>query len=79
MTYNKLREVTSELVTAVLHNKSQYNNVLRHLTEWVRKIRRKESFQPTFIKVTGQVHSTTKNGSTLTFVLFPEYYHTTIG
>ena len=41
VTYNKLREITSELVTAVLHNKSQCNNVLSHLTEWVRKIRRK--------------------------------------
>lgn len=54
VTYNKLREATSELVTAVLNNKSQCNNALIHLMEWVRKIRQQGNFQPTFIQVLAQ-------------------------
>ena len=37
ITYTKLRNVTSQLFTAVLYDKAQCNNALIYLTEWLRK------------------------------------------
>ena len=77
VTYGQLCNVTSELVTAVVNDKKNSQNVVHFLTQWIRRIRLKEECAPTFIElgaIDRQVNNTTNNSSELEGGALPATY-----
>ena len=77
VTYGQLCDVTSELVTAVVHDKKNSQNVVHFLTQWIRRIRLKEECAPTFIElgaIDKQVNNATNNSSELEGGALPATY-----
>ena len=47
-TYSQLCEITSQLVITVVNSKEKSNSVTIHVTEWLRRLRINDNFQPSF-------------------------------
>ena len=63
-TYSQLCEITSQLVIAVVNNKEKSNSVMSHVTEWLRKLRINDNFQPTFTTMNNNKTNATSSTST---------------
>ena len=48
VSYNDLSNITGQLVTAMVNSHKLASSVVNHCTEWLRKLRLKERFTPTF-------------------------------
>ena len=51
VSYTDLSNVTGQLVAAVVNSRKKANSVMKHCTEWLRKLRLNHNFTPTFIEL----------------------------
>ena len=49
VSYNDLSNITGQLITTVVNSRQLASSVMNHCTEWVKKLRLKQKFKPTFI------------------------------
>ena len=51
VSYTDLSNITGQLVAAVVNSRKKANSVMKHCTEWLRKLRLNHNFTPTFIEL----------------------------